>query len=297
MACVVDTTTAVPIAGGRDVELEPGKPWPAPYRGSRYSLIESRRHRQTVLQWKYRDLQVFVDPPEGLESRLQELGKSRGSGKGSIRITAGGEILTKVHSTDYPAVHTAPVDTGWISVYCGKLDGELGFDIQVDPTPPEDTIGIWGGFPFNHGERWAVGLDGQLVWKWRGYRFYSAFDHPELIAAYNKYRRTPGRLYINELGHIFINASQAEVPTESEAELAAVYDEWTQEAARTNDTAAQRLVSRRLTVTGDGDPSEGLLPVYLGHLSQFDGGAIPRPVVDDETYYVAAAKGEELDDY
>lgn len=297
MAGIVDAETDVPIAGDRDVEIEPGMPWPAPYRGSRYSLIDSRRHRQAVLQWKYRDLQAIIDPPEGLEQRLQELGKSSGSGKGSIRITADGEVLTKVHSADYPAMHAAPVDTGWIPVYCGKLDGDLGFDIPIDPTPPDDAIDVWSGFPFNHGERWGVGVDGRLVWKWRGYRFYSAFEHPELISAYREYRQTPGRLYINEFGHIFINAPLDDVPTDKEAEVAEVYDEWERGVRRTNDKAAQRLVSRRLKTTGGGDPSKGHLPVYLGHLSEFDDGAVPRPVVDDETYYVAAAKGEELDAY
>lgn len=297
MAQLIDTSTVVPIDGSQDVEVEPGTPWPSTYRGSRYSLIESRRHRQTVLQWKYRDLQAIVEAPDGLEEHLRAIGKSSGSGKGSIRITADGEVLTKVHSSDYPRIHSAPVETGWIPVYCGKLDGDLGFDIEIDPTPGDDTVNVWSGFTFNHGERWAVSFNDRLVWKWKDYRFYSAFEHPELIEAYRSYRRTPGRFYINEFGHVFINAPKSDVPQSKEAELADVYAAWEQEVTQSHNTAAQRLVSRRLKVTGDGDPEEGHLPIYLGHLSQFDEGLIPRPVVDDETYYVAAAKGEEVAAY
>jgi hypothetical protein len=40
------------------------------------------------------------------------------------------------------------------------------------------------------------------------------------------------------------------------------------------------------------DPSEGHLPIHLGHLSQFDGGVVPRPVVDDESYYLAVGEYE-----
>lgn len=297
MAKLVDTKTVVPIKGDRDVELEPMMPWPSTYRGSRYSLVESRRHRQTVLQWKYRDLQVIVDPPNGLEERLRDIGKSSGSGKGSLRITADGEVLAKVHSSDYIDISAAPVDTGWIPVYCGKLDGELGFDIQIDPTPEGDTVRVWNGFPFNHGERWAVSFNNELVWKWQDYRFQSAFDHSDLIDTYQSYRRTPGRLYINEFGHVFINAPQSDVPKGKENEVAQLYDSWERNVTRSNNTAAKRLVSRRLKVTGGGDPSEGHLPIYIGHLSQFDDGLVPRPVVDDETYYVAAAKGEEVTAY
>jgi len=43
---------------------------------------------------------------------------------------------------------------------------------------------MWDGFPFNHGERWAVGLNNKLIWKRPGYRFESAFDHTELIERY-----------------------------------------------------------------------------------------------------------------
>lgn len=40
------------------------------------------------------------------------------------------------------------------------------------------------------------------------------------------------------------------------------------------------------------DPATGLLPVHIGHLSQFDRGRIPRAIVDDESYYQAVCEYE-----
>ncbi|MFC7216029.1 hypothetical protein ACFQO4_18325 [Saliphagus sp. GCM10025334] len=239
----------------------------------------------------------MVEPPANLTKTLRDLGKSDGTGKGSIRITAGGEVLTKIYSDQYVYANRAPVDSGWIPVYVGMYDGDNGFDIELDPDLPTSEVDVWGGFPFNHGERWAVSYDDKLIWKWRDYRFESAFDHPELIAAYQEYRSTAGRLYINEFGHIYANVPREEVPDDKATELDDLYTQWEQKVDEQNNIAAQRLVNRRLEVTGDGEPEKGHLPLYLGHLSQFDDGVIPRPVIDDETYYVKTARGEELGDY
>lgn len=289
---LADEPTSVPIAEGKDVQIEPGVPYPSPYRGSRYSIIDSRR-RGTVLQWKYNDLVVHVESPDGLVERMETLGKSRGSGKGSIRITAGREVLTKIHSSTYSDSDRAPVDTGWIPVYLGQLVGDLGFDITIDPESPDRDLWVWGGFPFNHGERWSVSYDGRLLWKWQDYRFYSAFEHSELVETYEKYRRIAGRLYINEFGHVFINVPRDDIPTGEEELVERVFAEWQEAVEKRGDTAAQRLVNRRLKVTGDGDPAEGHLPLYIGHLSEFDDGTVPKPVVTDEEYYVAAAREED----
>ena len=294
MSALIDESVKVPIAGGQDVDIKPGQPWPAPYRGSRYSLIESRDKGQRVFQWRYNDLVIHVEPPRGLIDQLQMLGKSSGSGKGSIRITANGEILTKIQSSEYANSGMAPVDSGWIPVYLGQLDGQLGFEVETDPEPPNETVDIWGGLPFNHGETWSVSADERLIWKWKDYRFYSAFEHSELVEAYERYRTRAGRLYINEFGHVIVNVPRGEIPTGREEEVNHVFGEWKRQAERNGNSAALKLVTRRLKVTGDGNPEEGHLPVHIGHLDQFDGGVIPKPVVDDESYYVAAARGEEL---
>lgn len=298
MAASIKTeSTTVPIAGDKDVKIAPGMPWPSTYRGSRYSIVESKRHRQSVLQWKYRDLVVMVDPPANLLENLRELGKSEGSGKGSIRITADREVLTKIPSSEYVHADQAPIDSGWVPVYVGKFEGDWGFDIELDPEIAPDKVDIWSGFPFNHGERWAVSHDDRLIWKWKDYRFYSAFEHPELIETYKEFRTAAGRLYINEFGHVFVNVPRRELPESKASVLLDVYRQWEKDVNERDDVAAQRLVTRRLKVTGDGDPDEGHLPLYIGHLSKFDGGVIPRPVVEDETYYAAAARGEELSEY
>lgn len=293
-ATVQSTTTKVPIADGRDVEIRPGDPYPAPYRGSKYSIVDSRRHNQVVLRWKYNDLVVMVEPPDGLVSRLKDFGKSDGNGKGSIRITAGGEVLTKIHSDNYVNADKAPVSNGWIPVYVGELDGEIGFDIEIDPPKLEKEADIWGGFSFNHGERWSVGVDDSLIWTWQDYRFESVFDHPDLISTYQQYRSTAGRLYINEFKQVFINVPSDQVPASKQEDVTKIYRDWQRRAERNNNNAAQKLVSRRLKVTGDGDPEEGHLPLYIGHLSEFDDGLIPRPVVTDDSYFVKAARGEEV---
>lgn len=296
-ANLTSESTVVPIAGDQDVIVEPGQPWPSTYRGSKYSLVHSQRHDMPVLRWQYKDLVTQIEPPEGLVERLQDYGKSHGSGKGSVRITADGEVLSKIHSSDYINARQAPVKSGWIPVYLGKVGGDLGFEVNNDPTPLTDGVGIWSGLPFDHGERWAVSYNDKLVWKWKGYRFYSAFEHPELIEMYQRYRRVAGRFYVTETGHIFGNVRRSEIPDDRRDEVAELFSDWQRNAEQSGDKAALRLVNRRLKVTGDGDPQQGCLPLHLGHLSQFDDGLLPRPVVDDEAYYVEAARGEVLSSY
>lgn len=288
---LTNDATSVPIANGQDVEITPGKPWPSTYRGSRYSIVDSKNHG-TVLEWRYEDLVVHAEPPSGLVDRLKTLGKSRGSGRGSIRITAGGEVLTKIHSSLYTYRDQAPVESGWIPVYLGRLDGDLGFDIDLDPDGIQGDLDVWGGFPFNHGETWAVCYNSKLIWKWEDYRFESAFDHPELVAAYEDYRNPAGRLYINEFGHVIINVPRKEIAPGQREKVRSVFSDWKASAERRGDTAALRLVNRRLKVTGGDNPREGHLPLYLGHLTEFDDGLVPKPVADDEGYYLAASRDE-----
>jgi hypothetical protein len=290
-ARLADQPTRVPVADGMDVRIEPGYPYPSPYRGSQYSIVDSRTHG-TVLEWKYNDLVVHVDPPEGLLDRLRSIGKSRGSGKGSIRITADRSVLTKVHTDAYRHAQKAPVNRGWVPVYLGELDGELGFDIDNDPSVPDRDYWIWSGFSFNHGERWSVSNNDQLIWTWQNYRFTSALDHSDLIETYAAYRTNAGRLYINEHGHVFVNVPRDKVPPSETDTVDQIYEEWRHHVDASGKTAAKRLVKRRLKVTGDGDPAEGHLPFYIGHLSEFDDGAVPKPVVTDETYYVDASRQE-----
>jgi len=283
------TSTEVPIDGERDVTIEPEKPWPSAYRGSQYSLVESsQRERDKVVRWQHRELPAHCEPPTGLTSALQAVGKSNGEGTGSFRITADGEVLTKVPADTYPYSDDAPQSDGWIAVYVGQLEGEVGFDeINNNPDPKPGEIAIWDGFPFNHGETWVVSVHDTLIWKRGTYRFESAFDHDELIDCYNQYRKQAGRLYVNEHGHVWINAPPSGIPGNQEQGVQAMAKEWRQTAQREGRSQALRLVTRRLEATSpDDDPKNGHLPIYIGHLSEFDGGVIPKPVVTDPSYFV-----------
>lgn len=285
--------TKVPIDGGKDVTIQPGSPWPSVYRGSKYSLVDSRkRRRDKIVQWQYKDLKAVSEPPTGLEEGMKSVGKSFATGKGSFRVTAGKEVLTKVHAEAYPDADQAPHADGWIPVYVGTIKGGLGFDnLNNDPKGP--TPKVWDGLPFNHGETWSVSADGRLIWKQDQFRFESAFDHSELIEIYEQYRDRAGRLYINEHGHIWINVPSDGVPTDRQDQVRSIFESWRKETEQGGNSAAQRLFNKRLEVTSpDDDPMNGHLPLHVGHLREFDDGVVPRPVVTESAYFVACSKAD-----
>jgi hypothetical protein len=287
--------TTVPLADGQSVTIAPGKPWPSAYRGSRYSVVSNSDYDEDVLKWKQRDLEVYTDAPDRLQRWLFTMGKK--DGRGSVRVTADREVLTKVRASRYSHADAAPVDSGWIPTYVGKLRGDLGFgDVESDPDPPPDeTVAVWRGFPFNNGERWTVASGGTLAWPWRDYQFESAFDHSELIGTYAQYRDTPGRLYVTEDGHVWVNVPRDAIPAAQQAEVRSAIRRWKQRAEERGDRATLRLVNRRLVATSRAeDPSTGQFPIQIGHLRDFDGGAIPRPVVDDSTYFKAVCEYESV---
>lgn len=289
-----ETSTNVPITGGRSVTIDTKQPWPSTYRGSRYSLVSDEDFgNDAILKWKQRDLEIFAKPPEGLRSEMRDAGKS--DGYGSFRVTACGEVLTKVQAENYSNLDQAPVSKGWIPVYLGTLSGKIDFgSVETDPGPPTSGVSVWIGLPFNHGERWSVSNDGELFWPWQDYRFTSAFEHPEIIEAYSQYRPNPGRLYVTEHGHIWVNVPHNDVLPEKRSEIQDAISTWKQNAEETGDTATLRLVNRRLVATSKtDDPADGHLPVHLGHLSDFDDGTVPRPVVDDEMYFTQVGQYEQ----
>lgn len=287
-----EESTTVPIAGNRSVQIDPKQPWPSAYRGSRYSVVTNDDFDDAALKWKQRDLSIFAEVPDGLRRAMVLVGKS--GGYGSFRVTAQGEVLTKVEADEYVNVEQAPVSDGWIPVYLGTLSGEIDFgEVESNPQTPMRDIAVWKGLPFNHGERWSVSSDGELVWNWRDYRFESAFDHSELVAAYTTYRTNPGRLYVTEHGHVWVNVPNDDVAPGKERAVRQAIAKWREDAERDGDAATLRLVNRRMVATSrDDDPSTGHIPIHLGHLRDFDGGAIPRPVVDDESYFAAVGQYE-----
>jgi hypothetical protein len=257
-------------------------PWPSAYRGSEYSVVDSRSYGY-VLKWSYRGImQSMTEIPGGLKKALEDVGKALS--RGSVRITSQREVLTKVAADKYSESDEAHANDGYIPVYLGKLEGKPYWKVNnyPDSLSDPDEVSVWTGFPFKHGETWSACYDDSLRWKWQDYQFESAFDHPELVEKYKSIRPRGGRIYINEAGYVWGNLNREKVPRGKRQEVAEAVKEWEKNGSE----AEKRLVKTRLEETESESASDGLLPVYLGHLSQFDGGLVPKPVVEDKGYFI-----------
>ena len=285
-ASLLSVPTEVPVSKSKQVTVNPNDPWPSAYRGSRYSVVDSSLHG-TVLKWSHRgEIQAMRRVPDGLHDALNHVGKR--DGYGSLRVTASKEVITKIPASNYNKVSKAEANNGFIPAYIGKIDGEFDFnDFSNNPSrlPSESDIRVWSGLPFNHGESWSVCVDDVLRWNWKEYRFESSFDHDELIKKYKRFRPEGGRIYVNEHGHIWGNVNRQTVPSDKKSQLLNAYQTWEDSA----DQASKRLVTRRVERMKSDDAPDGLLPVYLGHLSQFDQGVVPKPIVSDRGYFGDAA--------
>ena len=280
--------------GDRIVSIEPGKPWPGVYRGSKYSVVS--QGREHALLMRYQDLDIEGELPEGIVPALQQVEKSGGDGTGSVRITANQAVLTKVKAENYPHPDEALISEGWIPVYLGTLRGTIDFDwLKNDPSKGElSPPCIWEGLCFNDGERWSVTSNGVLQWRKKfsegAFRFPSAHSHSELAATYKTFRGTGGRLRINEYGHIWM-----ELPRDKAAnngQLQGSLKKWLQDAKGAGRNRVANLLVERLKATGGGDPQSGNIPLYIGHVSQYDGGHLPSPVITDKQYYLHFSQGD-----
>lgn len=284
------TPTTVRTYGDLVVSIESGKPWPGVYRGSKYSL---RRNGSDVgLYLNHSRLKLEGTVPAGLVETLRELGKSGGTGLGSIKVTANRDVLTKIHANNYPAVDEAYVDDGWIPVYVGKLAGAIEFP-GVDNDPDEGALDppcVWEGLPFNHGERWSMPFEGGPEWRIKmsqSFQFPSTYDHTDLERTYRSFRPNGGRFRINEHGHVWMELPNQRVQQSSL--LTDKLETWYEKAQNQGRNQLLQLIHRRLEATGDGNPEQGLFPIYIGHISDYDRGDIPTPIINDETYYVFEA--------
>ena len=280
-------STEVPVTSTRQVTVDPNEPWPSAYRGSRYSVVSSPQHG-TVLKWSHRgEIQAMRTVPDGLHNALSQVGKP--DGYGSVRITANGEVISKVPADNYDRLEKAEANSGFIPAYLGKIRGEFDFDaFSNDPPihPSGSDISVWTGLPFSHGESWSVCMDNVLRWRWQDYQFESAFEHDELVEKYTRFRPEGGRIYINEHGHVWGNINRETVPEDVKKEVFDAYRSW----QNTANSAAERLVKRRIEHTKSNDAPDGLLPVNLGHLSQFDDGVVPKPIVTDKSYFTNSSR-------
>jgi len=285
------TPTTVSPDGDLVVSIESGKPWPGVYRGSKYSL---RRNGSGVdLYLSHRRLELEGTLPDGLMAALRDTGKSDGTGLGSIRVSANRDVLTKVQADNYPAVDETLVDRGWIPVYIGKLSGSIDFP-NVENDPDEGTLDppcVWEGLPFNHGERWSIPASGGPEWRIKlsqVYRFPSSNDHPDLTRTFRSFRPSGGRFRVNEHGHLWLELPNKKI--QNSAQLANTIETWYEDANDRGRNQLLQLIHRRLEATGNGDPNEGLFPIYVGHISDYDSGELPTPIINDKTYYVAEAE-------
>ena len=289
-ASVNPTPTNVRTYGDLVVSIESGKPWPGVYRGSKYTLRGNGTGTSLLLN--HRRVELEGEMPDGLIETLRSIGKSDGTGHGSIRVTANRDVLTKIHADNYPNIDEALVDEGWIPVYVGKLSGSIEFP-AVDNDPDEGMLDppcVWEGLPFKHGESWTMPVSGGPEWRIKlsqSFQFPSSHDHTDLTRTFRSFRPNGGRFRINEHGHVWAELPNSEVQNSSQ--LADKIEAWFEDANDRGRNQLLQLLHRRLEATGGGDPSQGRFPIYLGHISEYDRGDVPTPVITDEAYYVAEA--------
>tara|TARA_B100000029_G_C17553414_1_gene950896 strand:- start:1117 stop:2016 length:900 start_codon:yes stop_codon:yes gene_type:complete len=283
-ATIQQVPTKVPSAGGIEQLVDPGDPWPAPYRGSKYSvrrLARSGERTQYRLVWARQDKLVHTKVPKGLISALRV---SRPNLSGSIRITSHGEVLCK-RLDDRTGL--------WNPFYLGKLEaGELEFDgFDLDPSDLS-LAQFWRGFHFKHGETWSVwsrpGNNDYLYWSKQGMYFRSTNRYPELCQRLRSIRPRGGRIYITEHGHIWFNLTDKGTSPQFRTKIA--------EIARKDvelfrsDSSWDTLIdsiSERISATK-------CRPLYLGRMSDF--GKPPRTYFEGITFSEGTRNEDEDDE-
>ena len=301
------TPTTVRAYGDVTVTIESGQPWPGVYRGSKYTIrgnghghgsgsgSGSGSRRDVGLYLNHALVELEGTLPDGLVEALSELGKADGIGLGTVRVTANREVLTKIRANHYSNVEEAFVNEGWIPVYIGKLSGEIEFR-HVDNNPDRSKLDppcVWEGLPFRHGERWTVPVSGGPEWRIKlqqSFQFPSPFDHTDLTRTFRAFRSSGGRFRVNEHGHVWIELPNRDV--QQYAQISDKVDQWYQEARERGRNQLLQLIHRRLEATGKGNPKDGLFPIYIGHISEYDQGDIPTPIINDETYYVCEGQSD-----
>ena len=271
-AMILAQSTNVPSADGKLVEVEPGNPWPAPYRGSKYSIrriagdthqkegaMEKTRYR---LVWARQGKLVHTSVPKGLIPLLMV---SRPSITGGIRVTSHREVLCKRLDSESGL---------WIPYYIGMLEGDIDFsDSGFNLNPDEISVGqYWRGFHFKHGETWSVwtrgGNEDHLYWSRQGVYFRSTEPYPELCKFVRDIRPKGGRIYITEHGHIWFNINDSEVSHRYRDDIKR--EMYSDHDLFTNDSKYDTLIesiSERINATR-------LRPLYLGRMQDF--GEPPR---------------------
>ena len=249
----------VQCANGEIRSVRPGQPWPAPYRGSRYTV--RRSGGLTYVGWQRDPLSVRAEPyPQQLADTVRAV---KGHG-GSFRITAHGAVLTKVHTLG---------GRRWEPQYIGVYEDDLAFP-GIDNAPVAVTRGMyWPGLPFMHGECWRVSPSAQprnrLAWSTGGYVFFSTREYPELIAACLDLRPLGGRVYFTESGCVWMNVPDGGVNPTHRARLRRLQRDQVDDLKASLAYASLRLLGERIKAT------MGCRPLYVGRIVDFDHGEPP----------------------
>lgn len=249
----------VQCANGIIRSVRPGEPWPAPYRGSRYTV----RHGGglTYVGWQRDPLSVQAEP---YPRRLAGTVRAVKGDNGSFRVTSHGAIITKVQRGG---------GRWWEPQYVGVYDGDLVFP-GIDNAPTGLARGMyWIGLPFMHGEYWRVSPYAQsrnrLEWKSHGYVFSSTREFPDLIEACLDLRPRGGRIYVTESGCVWMNVPDGGINPDHRMRLRDLQRDQLDDLRASGAVATLRLLKQRIEAT------RGCRPLYVGQISEFDHGEPP----------------------
>ncbi len=246
-------------ANGEIRSVRPGEPWPAPYRGSRYTM--RRGGGLTYVGWERDPLSVRAEP---YPRQLADTVRAVKGHNGSFRVTPHGAVITKVLRGG---------GTWWEPQYVGIYDEDLVFP-GIDNAPATLTRGMyWTGLPFMHGEYWRVSpnsrLRNRLEWKSRGYVFSSTRGYPELFLACLDLRPGGGRIYITESGCVWMNVPDGDINPDHRTRLRRLQRSQLEDLKEARAYATLRLLRERIEAT------KGCRPLYVGRLAEFDHGEPP----------------------
>jgi hypothetical protein len=238
------------------VELAPLDIWPLPYRGSRYTIKEVGGTIRAVWEW-----QEFALASSNYPKRVHQLMREAGKPRGSLVVTAHGDLITKI-----------PTDDGqWKPLYLGEYQDDFKFD-QVDNNPSGLQMGEhWTGFPFHHGERWTISPRderGELMWKYVSHWFPSTELFPDLALLYRRIRFTGGRLYFTEHGHVWMNIRDDELSDFYLDDFRSLQSEQLDRLSETHRDVVLKLIAARLA-------NLQVRPIYLGHVDKLCRGEAP----------------------
>lgn len=237
------------------IVVEPGDPWPLPYRGSKYSVVPLEGGH--IVVWgRYGQRVPAERVPPGLVDAVRHVKKSNGS----FRITAHGAVITKTEAS------------GWSPFFVGLYEGGLSFPGLNDNPNGLERGKYWTGFPFQSGEEWSVSpaarSSSHLSWSRLSRRFRSIGRYPEILETCLSIRPRGGLLYITEHGHIWMNVPDGGLAPRYKREFRELQMEQVADFKASNNAVLLRLLVKRLEATK-------MRPVYVGRISDFDDGKAP----------------------